>query len=168
MMKWLFLAFGLVMYAVSAPQTAYATVPGGCVGTFETSLVNAVGWIDVGVMLGNEQATAPARFVVEAPDGAVTTYLNGDGLTPPTNVLPIWFAPADQLGDYRVIVDGEVCIATLTALAPSSEFPSPSAGPLLLATPQSESGTENPIGALTLISVGIAGLILCARRWRQA
>jgi hypothetical protein len=168
MMKPLFLAFSLIMYAVSAPQTANATIPSGCVGTFETGVANAVGWIDAGVMLGNEQATAPERFIVEAPDGTVTTYLNGDGLTPPTGIMPIWFAPAEQLGDYTVRVDGEECTVSLTGLVVSSEPPSLIASTIVATQPQSESGIGSPFGTLALITVGVVGLLLFARQWRQA
>lgn len=162
------LAFYLVMYAVSFPQTAYATVPSGCVGTFETGVANAVGWIDVGVMLGNGQASAPERFIVEAPDGTVKTYFNGDGLTPPTDIMPIWFASADQFGNYTVKVDGQVCTASLMALAVNGEPPSHSAGPSVTAEPQYESSIGSVFGTLALVTVGFAGLTFLSRQWRQS
>ena len=168
MTKSVLLSLCLVLYAVSAPQKAYATIPSGCVGTFETGVANVVGWIDVGVMLGNEQATAPERLIIEAPDGTVTTYLNGNGLTPPTGIMPIWFAPADQPGDYTVSVDGEVCTTSLTAFAVSGESSSPSVGRLVATERQSEIGIGGPIGMLVLITVGLAGFTLFARRWRHA
>jgi hypothetical protein len=107
--------------ALGTPSRAQASILAGCVGTDDTAVPGVVGWVDVGVMLGTEAAQAPGLTTVVAPDGTTTNFLNGDGLIPPTDEMPIWFAPVDQLGDYAVTTDGDACIATVTALARDEE-----------------------------------------------
>jgi hypothetical protein len=92
-----------------------ASILAGCVGTDDTAVSGVVGWVDVGVMLGTEAAQAPELTTVVAPDGTTTNFRDGDGLIPPTDEMPIWFAPVDQLGGYTVITDGEECAAVVTA-----------------------------------------------------
>jgi hypothetical protein len=96
----------------------------GCVGTDDTAVPGAVGWVDVGVMLGTGAALAPELTTVVAPDGATTNFPNGDGLIPPTDEMPIWFALVDQLGDYTVTTDGDDCKVTVTSLAEAPTPPS--------------------------------------------
>ena len=108
--------------ALGTPSRAQASILAGCVGTDDTAVPGVVGWVDVGVMLGTEAAQAPGLTTVVAPDGTTTNYLNGDGLIPPTDEMPIWFAPVDQLGNYTVTTDGDACIATVTALAEDEEL----------------------------------------------
>ena len=122
---------GLLVLAASAmfcaqlivsPSLARASILAGCVGTDDTAVPGAVGWVDVGVMLGTEAARAPGLTTVVAPDGTATNFLNGDGLIPPTDEMPIWFAPVNQLGDYAVTTDGDECTVTVTALAEDEEL----------------------------------------------
>jgi hypothetical protein len=68
-------------------------------------------------MLGTEPAQAPGLTTVVAPDGTTTTYRDGNGLIPPTDEMPIWFAPIDRLGDYTITTDGDECTVTVTTLA---------------------------------------------------
>jgi hypothetical protein len=65
-----------------------------------------VGWVDVGVMLGMAEPAPPASVKVKAPDGSVVDYRDGAGLMAPTDVLPIWFAPAPMEGNYELVIDG--------------------------------------------------------------
>jgi hypothetical protein len=102
---------------VATPGAARASILAGCVGTDDTAVPGVVGWVDVGVMLGTEAAQAPGLTTVVAPDGTTTSYRDGDGLIPPTDEMPIWFAPVDQLGDYTVTTDGDECTVVVTALS---------------------------------------------------
>jgi hypothetical protein len=101
---------------VVSPGAAYASILAGCVGTDDTAVPGVVGWVDVGVMLGTETAQAPWLTTVVAPDGTTTSYRDGDGLIPPTDEMPIWFAPVDQIGDYTVTTDGDECTVAVTSL----------------------------------------------------
>jgi hypothetical protein len=107
----------LIIQCLMVPTTARASILGGCAGTYDTGVPGAVGWVDGGVMLGLEAARPPSSFKVVGPDGTRTTYTDGAGLIPPTDSMPLWFAPVDQLGDYTVTIDDEVCIVTVTDLA---------------------------------------------------
>ena len=109
---------------VVTPGAARASILAGCVGTDDTAVPGVVGWVDVGVSLGTEAARAPGLTTVVAPDGTATDFLNGDGLIPPTDEMPIWFAPVNQLGDYAVTTDGDACTVTVTALAEAATPPS--------------------------------------------
>jgi hypothetical protein len=102
---------------VVSPGAAYASILAGCVGTDDTAVPGVVGWVDVGVMLGTEPAQAPGLTTVVAPDGTTTTYRDGNGLIPPTDEMPIWFAPIDRLGDFTITTDGDECTVTVTTLA---------------------------------------------------
>jgi hypothetical protein len=44
---------------------------------------------------------------VTDPNGSVIDYRDGVGLIPPTDVLPIWFASAEQAGTYELVVNQE-------------------------------------------------------------
>lgn len=91
----------------SSPRAAHATILSGCVAPADAGVAHLVGWVDVGVLLGPWDPEPPALMEVTAPDGSVTTYRNGDGLSTPSDTLPIWFARAEQTGDYRIAIDGE-------------------------------------------------------------
>jgi hypothetical protein len=108
------LVLGVVL---GTPIRAQASILAGCVGTDDTAVPGVVGWVDVGVMLGTEAARAPGLTTVVAPDGTATNFLNGEGLIPPNDEMPIWFAPVNQLGDYIVTNDGDECKVAVTALA---------------------------------------------------
>ncbi len=105
----------LVLSSISV-RPARGSVLNGCVGTDDTAVPGVVGWVDVGVMLGTEAAQAPGLMTVVAPDGTTTSYRDGNGLIPPTDAMPIWAAPVDQLGDYTVMTDGNECTVAVTAL----------------------------------------------------
>ena len=109
---------------VATPGAARASILAGCVGTDDTAVPGAVGWVDVGVMLGTGAALAPELTTVVAPDGTTTIFPNGDGLIPPTDEMPIWFALVDQIGDYTVTTDGDDCKVTVTSLAEAATLPS--------------------------------------------
>jgi hypothetical protein len=59
------------------------------------------------VMLGMADPEPPHSMRVTAPDGSELDYRDGVGLTPPTDSLPIWFAPAVLDGPYEVTINGE-------------------------------------------------------------
>lgn len=109
---------------IVSPSPVRASILAGCVGTDDTAVPGVVGWVDVGVMLGTEAAQAPGLTTVAAPNGTTTSYLNGDGLIPPEDEMPIWFASVNQLGDYTVTTDGDACTVTVTALAEAATPPS--------------------------------------------
>jgi hypothetical protein len=100
----------VIVCSVVLAAPTRATVLGGCVAPAEAGVTHLVGWVDVGVMLGTAEPEPPSSLLVTAPDGRVIDYRNGAGLVPPTDVLPIWFAPAEIEGDYELLVDGyEAC-----------------------------------------------------------
>lgn len=105
---------GLVgMYLPANP--AHASIRAGCAGTVETGRSDVVGWIDMNVMLQLGEAQAPNRLVVTAPDGSVAEYIDGAGLTPPSEAMPVWLAPSSGQGEYTLDVDGYECVVELTA-----------------------------------------------------
>ena len=102
--------------ALGTPSRAQASILAGCVGTDDTAVPGVVGWVDVGVMLGTADPEPPTSMRVIAPDGTEVEYANGIGLTPPTEFMPIWFAPAPIPGEYRLVVNqGEECVAGVDA-----------------------------------------------------
>ena len=104
------LLLGAAAASLMWPMSARASVLSGCVSPEEAGVNNHVGWIDVGVMLGMADPEPPASLQVTDPTGGVTEYLDGVGLIPPTDVLPIWFASAEQVGTYELVVNrGEPC-----------------------------------------------------------
>ena len=105
---------GLV--AMSLPvSAAQASIRAGCAGTIETGRSDAVGWIDANVMLQLGEAEVPSRFIVTAPDGSVVEHIDGAGLTPPDEVMPVWLAPVSGPGEYVLKVDGFGCVVEITA-----------------------------------------------------
>jgi len=110
----LVLVIGLV--AMSLPvSSAQASIRAGCAGTIETGRSDAVGWIDANVMLQLGEAQVPSRLVVTAPDGSVVEHIDGAGLTPPDEVMPVWLAPVNGPGEYVLEVDGYECVVEITA-----------------------------------------------------
>jgi len=107
----------MTCWALVTPSSVHATIIAGCVGTFETGTAGVVGQVDIGQMLGTSSMQAPALLTVTAPDGVVTRYVDGQGLITPTDVMPIWFAPVHELGEYTVTADGVDCTARVTALS---------------------------------------------------
>jgi hypothetical protein len=90
--------------ATSVP--ARAEILSGCVAPEDAGVSHLVGWVDGGVMLGMADPEPPTSLQVTAPDGSVVDYRDGAGLLVPTDVLPIWFAPAPLVGDYELVIDG--------------------------------------------------------------
>ncbi|MCX6369617.1 MAG: hypothetical protein NTX57_23365 [Armatimonadetes bacterium] len=90
----------------AAALPARAEILSGCVAPEDAGVSNLVGWVDGGVMLGMADPEPPASLQVTAPDGSVANYRDGVGLLVPTDVLPIWFAPAPLVGDYELVIDG--------------------------------------------------------------
>jgi len=93
-----------VSLATSVPVRA--EILSGCVAPEDAGVSHLVGWVDGGVMLGMADPEPPASLQVTAPDGSVIDYRDGVGLQVPTDVLPIWFAPAPLVGDYELVIDG--------------------------------------------------------------
>lgn len=107
-------ALSLLLVCISAPS-ARATVLSGCVAPEDAGVTNLVGWVDVGAMLGMADPQPPASLQVTDPNGKVIDYRDGLGLIAPTDVLPIWFAPAPMAGDYELIIDGgEPCSVSVS------------------------------------------------------
>ena len=101
------LVIAAVVAAGFLATPARASILGGCVGPFETGVSLAVGWVDVGVMLGASDPEPPALFFVTGPDGAQVEYANGIGLTPPTDLMPVWLAPVSGAGEYQISVGAD-------------------------------------------------------------
>jgi hypothetical protein len=104
-----------IVVSASTVGVVDASVRGGCAGTIETGRSDAVGWIDTNVMLQLGEPEAPHRFLVEAPDGSEVAYSDGAGLTPPSEAMPVWLAPASKFGTYRLDVDGYECTVEVTS-----------------------------------------------------
>jgi hypothetical protein len=105
----------LAVSAISA-EPVRGSILTGCVGTNATGVSDAIGWVDVGVMLTAADPEPPASLHVVAPDGSEVEYRDGAGLTPPTETMPIWFAPALMSGEYRLVINGsEACTAFIGA-----------------------------------------------------
>ncbi len=90
--------------ATSVPVRA--EILSGCVAPEDAGVSHLVGWVDGGVMFGMADPEPPVSMQVTAPDGSVVDYRDGVGLVAPTDVLPIWFAPAPLAGDYELVIDG--------------------------------------------------------------
>ena len=101
------LLLGAAVASLLWPTSARASVLSGCVAPEDAGVTHLVGWVDVGVMLGMADPEPPASLQVTDPDGSVINYRDGVGLIPPTEVLPIWFAPAGQEGDFELVINGE-------------------------------------------------------------
>lgn len=108
------LAIGLIAMSLLV-GVAQASIRAGCAGTIETGRSDAVGWIDANVMLQLGEAQVPGRFIVTAPDGSVVEHIDGAGLTPPDEVMPVWLAPVNGPGEYVLEVDGYDCVVEITA-----------------------------------------------------
>jgi hypothetical protein len=100
-------ALSVLLSCSSAPRVAQASILSGCVTPEDAGVSHLVGWVDVGVMLGMAEPAPPASVKVTAPDGSVVDYRDGAGLMAPTDVLPIWFAPAELAGTYELVINGE-------------------------------------------------------------
>ena len=105
------LAIGTLLCAPTfgAPRTAHATILSGCVAPADAGVAHLVGWVDIGMLLSTGDPEPPASMQVIAPDGTVTEYRDGVGLIAPTEALPIWFALAEQTGDYQLVNGEERC-----------------------------------------------------------
>ena len=99
-------ALSVLLSCSSAPRVAQASILSGCVAPEDAGVSHVVGWVDVGVMLGMAEPAPPASVKVTAPDGSVVDYRDGAGLMAPTDVLPVWFAPAPLAGNYELVIDG--------------------------------------------------------------
>lgn len=99
--------FGVALASLMWPTSARASVLSGCVAPEDAGVTHLVGWVDVGVMLGMADPEPPATLQVTDPNGEVVEYRDGLGLIPPTDVLPIWFAPAEIDGTYELVINGE-------------------------------------------------------------
>jgi len=66
-------------------------------------------------MLQLGEAQTPGRFIVTAPDGSVVEHIDGAGLTPPDEVMPVWLSPVSGPGEYVLEVDGYECVVEITA-----------------------------------------------------
>jgi hypothetical protein len=114
-MKFLLPLYLVLAFLAITPFSAQASIRAGCAGTIETGRSDAVGWIDANVMLQLGEAQTPGRFIVTAPDGSVVEHINGAGLTPPNEVMPVWLSPVSGPGEYVLEVDGYECVVEITA-----------------------------------------------------
>ena len=96
----------LLFMSLSTSVPVRAEILSGCVAPVDAGVSHLVGWVDGGVMLGMADPEPPTSLQVTAPDGSVVDYRDGVGLQVPTDVLPIWFAPAPLVGDYELVIDG--------------------------------------------------------------
>lgn len=109
--RWAVVAALSLLLACSTAPSARASVLSGCVAPEDAGVTHLVGWVDVGVMLGMADPEPPASLQVTDPNGNVIDYRDGRGLIAPTDVLPIWFAPAQLGGEYRIVMNHhEECV----------------------------------------------------------
>jgi len=104
--QWAINAALLVILSTATVRPARAEILSGCVAPEDAGVSQLVGWVDGGVMLGMADPEPPTSLQVTAPDGSVVDYRDGVGLLVPTDLLPIWFAPAPLVGDYELVIDG--------------------------------------------------------------
>ncbi len=127
----------IVAMQASPVKASYSDV---CGGSAELGRTDVIGVPDVGFMAGGEP-TVPKEMVVYrftdvSGEYTLTKYSDGVGLTPPSDLYPLWLAPAEGPGMYFIIHDGNECVVTVEA----SIEPQPSGGPL----PSSDHGVPRP------------------------
>ena len=106
----------LLILSAALTGPTRASVLSGCVSPEDTGVTHLVGWVDVGVMLGMADPEPPASLQVTDPNGNVIDYRDGRGLIAPTEVLPIWFAPAQLGGEYRIVTNyQEECVVMVNS-----------------------------------------------------
>ena len=122
----------IVATQVSPVRAGYPDV---CGGSAELGRTDVVGVPDVGFMAAG-MPTVPKvvvvyRFTNLTGEYTLTRYWDGMGLTPPSDLYPLWLAPVEGPGMYFIIHDGNECVVTVEAAVASQ----PSESPLLSADP---------------------------------
>jgi hypothetical protein len=150
-----------------------AGYPNECAGSADLGRTDVVGVPDVGFM-ATGVATVPKEMVVYrftnlTGEHTLTRYWDGVGLTPPSDLYPLWLAPAEGPSMYFIIHDGSECVVAVKA----SIAPQPSGSPLPSSDPGAPQADDDTIqipktvaftgmGALALIV--IAGFLISRRR----
>lgn len=101
---------------LAVPGPVHASLRAGCVGSDDIGVPGAVGWTDADVLFQLGPASPPHELVVQSPTGDSKTFLDGQGLEPPTDVLPFWLAVAPENGEYTLIVDGYDCVVAASGV----------------------------------------------------
>jgi hypothetical protein len=97
------------------------------------------------------------RFTNLTGEHTLTRYWDGVGLTPPSDLYPLWLAPAEGPGMYFIIHDGSECVVAVDAADASQ----PAASPV----PSSDPGASQADGdtiAVPKTAALIGGLIALA------
>jgi hypothetical protein len=153
-----------------------AGYPDECAGSADLGRTDVVGVPDVGFTAGGEPTVpkemAVYRFTDLTGEHTLTGYWDGVGLTPPSDLYPLWLAPVEGPGMYFIIHDGNVCVVAVEA----SIEPQPSGGPLPSSDPGAPQADDDTIqipknvafiGMGVLALLVIAGFLLSRRRTRH-
>jgi len=106
----------IVAMQASPVKASYSDV---CGGSAELGRTDVVGVPDVGFM-ATGVATVPKEMVVYrftnlTGEHTLTRYWDGVGLTPPSDLYPLWLAPVEGPGMYFIIHDGNECVVAVEA-----------------------------------------------------
>ena len=148
----------IVAMQASPAKASYLDV---CGGSAELGRTDVIGVPDVGFMAGGGP-TAPKEMVVYrftnvSGEYTLTKYSDGVGLTPPSDLYPLWLAPVEGPGMYFIIHDGNECVVAVEAADASQ----PAASPV----PNSDPGASQADGdtiAVPKTAALIGGLIALA------
>jgi len=94
---------------LAAPMNSRASLRAGCVGSEDIGMPGYAGWTDAGMLFQTDPASPPKHMLVLGPDQAESEFIDGVGLTPPTEVLPFWLFVVAEDGAYQLDVDGYEC-----------------------------------------------------------
>ncbi len=140
-----------------------AGYPDECAGSADLGRADVVGVPDVGFM-ATGAATVPKEMVVYrftnlTGEYTLTRYWDGVGLTPPSDLYPLWLAPVEGPGMYFIIHDGNECVVTVEAAdaSPPSESPVPSSDP---GAPQADDDTIQVPKSVALTGIGALALLV--------
>ena len=142
-----------------------AGYPDECAGSADLGRTDVVGVPDVGFM-ATGVATVPKEMVVYrftnlTGEHTLTRYWDGVGLTPPSDLYPLWLAPAEGPGMYFIIHDGSECVVAVESAVASqpADSPVPSSVP---GVPDTDSDTIQVPKNAAMIGVGtfLAAMII--------
>ena len=152
----------IVAMQASPVKASYSDV---CGGSAELGRTDVVGVPDVGFMVGGEPTVpkemAVYRFTNVTGEYTLTKYLDGVGLTPPSDLYPLWLAPVEGPGMYFIIHDGNECVVAVEA----SIEPQPSGSPLVSndpGVPNTDSDTIQVPKSVAFAGMGALALLVIA------
>ena len=142
-----------------------AGYPNECAGSADLGRTDVVGVPDVGFM-ATGVATVPKEMVVYrftnlTGEHTLTRYWDGVGLTPPSDLYPLWLAPTEGPGMYFIIHDGNECVVTVEVADASQPAvsPVPSSDP---GVPQADDNTIQIPKSVAFTGMGVLALLVLA------